>query len=113
MELERGDKLIAELSGFFSEIKNSASEKQINQPVNAGSGGELIAELRDLISEIKKPAKSDMWDASDIAAYLRLTKGTVQSHLLGKHGFPNAIVLPVGGRRWLASEVKAWAARHR
>lgn len=55
----------------------------------------------------------DLWEAQQIADYLKLKKNSVQSHVLSSTGFPNGITLPTGGRRWVAKEIKAWALRRR
>jgi predicted DNA-binding transcriptional regulator AlpA len=74
---------------------------------------DLVCAVQTLISRMDGPANRDLWDAGDIAEYVRLSKKTVQSHLVEKPGFPRAIILATGGRRWVSSEVKAWVLRRR
>jgi predicted DNA-binding transcriptional regulator AlpA len=78
----------------------------------ANNHGDITTALHDIIARLDRTS-SDLWDAEDIAIYLRLSKKTVQNHVLEKDGFPRAITLTTGGRRWLAKEVKAWVLRHR
>ncbi len=49
-----------------------------------------------------------LWDASDIADFLKLSKKTVQNHYITQPDFP-----PPCDRikRWIPREVKAWATR--
>lgn len=80
-----------------------------------------LSEMRGLLqSLVEQQAKSDddLWDAGDIARHTRLTKASVQSTLIRKEGFPRAVRLQttkngLGGRRWVAKEVKAWLLRFR
>lgn len=81
--------------------------------VNDMQPADLLAAISSLVAGIRRPESTDLWDAEDIAIYLRIAKKTVQNSLLNKPSFPREITLPVGGRRWLAGEVKAWALRHR
>lgn len=55
----------------------------------------------------------DLWEAQQIAEHMKLGKGSVQSHVLSSPGFPTPVMLPTGGRRWVAKEVKAWLLRRR
>ena len=49
-----------------------------------------------------------LWDAADIADYLKLEKKTVQNHYIKQPGFPP----PVDRiKRWIPREVKAWATK--
>jgi predicted DNA-binding transcriptional regulator AlpA len=74
---------------------------------------DLIGAIRELISRLDRPLTNELWDAEDIATYVRLSKKSVQNHMLDMPGFPRPVVLPTGGRRWVASEIKAWVLRHR
>jgi len=73
-------------------------------------------ELKELIDVLKRIEISDetLWDAGDIATYLRLSKSSVQSRIIPKSGFPRAIRLgEIRGRRWQPKEVKEWVKRLR
>jgi predicted DNA-binding transcriptional regulator AlpA len=58
-----------------------------------------------------------LWDISDIAAWIDVSKDTVRRHLLSKSTFPKAVMIPTGRRsshrRWVPVEVKKWVLRHR
>lgn len=74
---------------------------------------------QEILNELKFQNNNNdsLWDADDIARYMKLSKSTVQSRIICKSNFPRALRMPTsdngGGRRWLAKEVKAWAMRHR
>jgi hypothetical protein len=74
---------------------------------------ELAMVVRDLIARLERTRDDGLWDAEDIAAYMRLSKKSVQNHYLNKPGFPKAIILATGGRRYVAAEVKSWILRRR
>lgn len=74
---------------------------------------ELAVVVRDLIARLDRTRDDGLWDANDIADYVRLSKRSVQNHYLTKPGFPKPVILPTGGRRWVAGEVKAWITRRR
>ena len=74
---------------------------------------EILAELRQ-----QNTSSDALWDAEDIAYYMRLSKSTVQSRVITRSNFPRALRMPTssvgyGGRRWLAKEVKQWILRCR
>lgn len=73
---------------------------------------DLMQAVRDLVAQMKREPDS-LWDTDDIAGYAKLSRRTVQNHIVGKEGFPRPIVLPTGGRRWLAGEVREWLLRHK
>lgn len=77
------------------------------------SEADLASAIRDLIAHLPRSLDNDLWDANDIAQYMRLSKKSVQNHYLDKPNFPNAVILATGGRRWVATEVKAWVTRRR
>lgn len=77
------------------------------------SEAELLTAVRELMARVERSLSSDLWDADDIACFLRLEKKTVQNHYLGNPKFPKPVVLPTGGKRWIASEVKAYAMNRR
>jgi len=72
----------------------------------------LLLEIKDTLTRLAR-RDDGLWDAQDIADYLRMSKSTVQGSVITKKTFPRAIQLETGGRRWKTGEVKAWATRHR
>jgi hypothetical protein len=55
-----------------------------------------------------------LWDADDVAAYLRVERRYVLERLAVRTDWPKAIRLtdgPKGGARWRAREIIAWAQR--
>lgn len=75
----------------------------------------VTAILLDILKELRQQRSQDddMWTADEIADFLKLSKGSVQNKILGAQGFPSSVVLPTGGRRWIAKEIRAWAQRRR
>lgn len=71
--------------------------------------------LVDILVELRRhyAQDDDLWEAEQIAVYLKLGKGSVQNKILKSPGFPTSLVLPTGGRRWVAKEIKAWAMKNR
>ena len=75
--------------------------------------------LLEILNELKAQtaAKSELWNASDIARYMRLSTSSVQSRIITRKDFPRAVRIPtengLGGRRWYAREVKDWVAKNR
>lgn len=71
--------------------------------------------LSAMLEEMRKARVRDdeLWEAQHIADFLKLSKNTVQGKILDKNGFPGPVILPTGGRRWVAKEVRAWAMRHK
>ena len=73
---------------------------------------EILNELRAQSAE-----KAELWNASDVARYMRLSTSSVQSRVIARKDFPRAVRIPTdggsGGRRWYAREVKQWIARNR
>lgn len=53
-------------------------------------------------------SEREVWDAEDIAYYTKLKRKTVQNGILTDPSFPSPGILPTGGRRWNAKEVRAW-----
>lgn len=75
----------------------------------------VVGALNVIIKELRRSRgqDDDLWEAQEIADYMKLSKGGVQAHVLNTPGFPKAVLLPTGGRRWVAKEVKAWLVRRR
>lgn len=71
--------------------------------------------LSAILNELRRQRaqEDDLWEAEHIAEYLKLSKKSVQNTILNVPGFPSSVVLPTGGRRWIAKEIKAWAIRRR
>lgn len=80
---------------------------------STSAANELLATMRALIAKLDQPEAERLWAAEDIARYMGLSKGSVQTHILSKTGFPKPVILASGGRRWVPAEVKAWTLRHR
>lgn len=74
---------------------------------------DLASAVTKLLARLERTGDDVMWDAEDIGNYLRLSAKSVQNHVITAPGFPNAVVLVTGGRRWYPKEVKAWVARRR
>lgn len=75
--------------------------------------------LLEILNELKAQSadNSELWNASDIGRYMRLSTSSVQSRVIARKDFPRAVRIPTdggsGGRRWYAKEVKQWIARNR
>lgn len=54
----------------------------------------------------------DMWGVQEVADLLKLEAKTVRNHIIPDKSFPKPYLLPTGGKRYRAGEVKAWAYRH-
>jgi predicted DNA-binding transcriptional regulator AlpA len=72
---------------------------------------EILAELRRSRQVVGLDAA--LWDAADVAAYLRVTREYVLQRLAPRADWPKAIRLSDGPKlaRWRAREVIAWAQR--
>lgn len=75
----------------------------------------LIEILREI--KTKNAIASELWDAKDIAYYMRLSRSSIQSRILTRIDFPRALVIPTsgsgGGRRWYSKEVREWLGKNR
>jgi len=75
--------------------------------------------LLQILNELKaqNASVSELWNANDIARYMRLSRSSIQSRIILRRDFPRAIRIPTsgtgGGRRWYAKEVKEWLSRNR
>ena len=75
--------------------------------------------LLEILNELKAQnvASNELWSASDIARYMRLSTSSIQSRVICRKDFPRAVRIPtdsgMGGRRWYAKEVKNWVLRNR
>ena len=58
----------------------------------------------------------ELWTVDDMASWLQLSVSSVKQSVICRPGFP-APLMPTGvdgaARRWLASEVTAWATQNR
>jgi len=75
-----------------------------------------MEEFKELIEMLKANRFSDetLWNADDIAVYLRLSKSSVQSRIINQPSFPRPFRLgELRGRRWQPKEVKEWVKRLR
>jgi len=69
--------------------------------------------VEQLVERLIRNADDALWDYGDIAEYTHLGKQTVQKKIVNATGFPRAVRLPSGGRRWIAQEVKEYLKRQR
>ncbi len=75
--------------------------------------------LLEILNELRAQniTGNDLWAASDIARYMRLSTSSIQSRVICRKDFPRAVRIPtdsgMGGRRWYAKEVKSWVLRNR
>lgn len=75
--------------------------------------------LLEILNELKAQnvASNDLWSASDIARYMRLSTSSIQSRVICRKDFPRAVRIPtdsgMGGRRWYAKEVQNWVSKNR
>ena len=74
--------------------------------------------LADILAELRRqrtPTGLDaaLWDADDVAAYLRVTRAYVLQRLAPRADWPNTIRLSDGPKlaRWRAREVIHWAQK--
>ena len=66
-----------------------------------------------MLDKLIRLADDLLWSYDDIAAYTSLAKKTVQTKIVCAPGFPRAVIIPSGGRRWVAREVKDFLKRQR
>lgn len=71
--------------------------------------------LRRILEELRRQnaQDEDLWEAEHIADYMKLSKKSVQNNVIKSAGFPSCVVLPTGGRRWYAKEVREWVKHRR
>ncbi len=69
--------------------------------------------VEKLVERLMRYADDALWNYDDIAEYTHLGRQTVQKKIVTETGFPRAIRLPSGGRRWIAKEVKDYLKRQR
>lgn len=55
----------------------------------------------------------ELWDTSDIAAYLKVSRKTVQNGVVNQPGFPRAIGGLRRNRLWIAEEVLHYLLKNR
>ena len=66
-----------------------------------------------LLDRLIRLADDALWNYDDIAEFTSLAKTTVQTRIVCAPGFPRAVIIPSGGRRWVAREVKDFLKRQR
>ena len=75
--------------------------------------------LLEILNELKsqRAVTSELWNANDIARYMRLSLSSIQSRVICQKSFPRALRIPTqngsGGRRWYSREVKSWLRENR
>lgn len=64
-----------------------------------------------------KSLDSRLWDAADVAAFLKLNVAHVRRHILTRGDFPQAVSLPGSGKepitRYRPDDVRDWAELYR
>ncbi len=75
----------------------------------------IVPLLNEVLAQVRHSTRmaDDVWSVEEIAAYLKLSVGSIRNHVLSSAGFPSPVNLPSGGRRWLAKEVRAWVEKRR
>lgn len=78
---------------------------------------EAISRLKEMVAEVnfhlQKPEvrqQDELWTVNQVAAYLRKSKGTIQSHYQNKPGFPRSVKIG-NSRYWKPGEIIAWAQK--
>ena len=75
----------------------------------------LLVILNELITQ--SAANGEIWNADNIAQYMRLSISSIQSRIICRRDFPRAVRIPTtdlgGGRRWYAAEIKNWLRNNR
>lgn len=66
-----------------------------------------------LLERLMRQADDALWNCDDIATFTSLAKTIVQTKIICARGFPRAVIIPSGGRRWVAKEVKDFLKRQR
>lgn len=77
---------------------------------------QLLADILSTLRAQAVPLGHRLWDADDVAAYLRVERRYVLERLAVRTDWPKAIALTdgqKGPRRWKAAEIVAWAERRR
>lgn len=72
----------------------------------------ILAEINQKLERLGR-ADDDLWDADNIADYMKLSKKSVFNNIVNDMTFPKSVPLVTGGRRWIAKEVKAWTLKRR
>lgn len=75
---------------------------------------QLLEEILERVKNLENQTSEKLWTSSDIANYLQLSKGSVESRVLYKPGFPKAMSFGESKqrtRRWSSWAVKEWAAK--
>ena len=71
---------------------------------------DILEQLLERLGDLQQPT---LWDAEDIARYLKLAKSTVQSHVLCKPDFPKHKTVENRVRLWEPEVVKFWVLQQR
>jgi predicted DNA-binding transcriptional regulator AlpA len=77
---------------------------------------ETLTEILNVLRAQNQQQK-ELWTTADIEQFMTLSKSTVQQRIIASAGFPAPVRLPtsdgLGGKRWVAKEIKQWVLRHR
>jgi len=91
----------------------------MNPTNNSVEHNGLAAAIYELIEQMKKPKISEddiLWTFSEIADYLKLSVFTVETKVVKRPDFPNALQPCLGRhqgqKRWFARDVIDWARRN-
>ena len=94
-------------------IDGAIQKKYITLPPAFDQIGMVSQIVQAVIEAARQTLENDLWEAADIANYMKLSKKTVQNHVINNDGFPKPVLLATGGRRWIASEVRSWVLKRR
>jgi hypothetical protein len=96
--------------------EGAAVSNDIHELLQSSIAEAILAELKRLNTQSVND--TTLWDADDVAAFLRVTKKHLQNHkILTRPDFPAAFLLPLTderpAKRWRARDVMSWATRIR
>lgn len=92
----------------------------MNATYETASASDIAGKLDALITLLSRPqipADRALWDADEVAAYLKISPRTWAEKFALRRDAPEAILLSKesakSAKRWKAAEVMAWAERQR
>lgn len=74
----------------------------------------ILQGISAILDELHKrrAMDNDLWSLDEVADYMKLSKKSLHnSKIVEEKTFPRNVILPTGGRRWMAKEVKEWVKR--